>query len=122
MKKFSQIMEYVNATSGGIRGFGVVSGNPDGDSISYVGGNIINADTRNNDIFQRTKSHAEIHANPNAEIKKGIKEELKVGEKENSRVKRKYIGKVRGRNKTGSKAHAINVSPSIPDGKSRHAF
>lgn len=65
-----------------------------------------------------------------------VKEELKIGEKDEdgdvnfkkvgkiekkkSKLKkkiRKYMGKKRGKNKTGSRAHEIEISPVIPDAK-----
>jgi polyhydroxyalkanoate synthesis regulator phasin len=56
--------ESVNsAGSGGIRGFGNVSGNPDGDSEGYVDKNADDADTRNNIINAMVKAHHGIHTN-----------------------------------------------------------
>jgi hypothetical protein len=45
-----------------------------------------------------------------------VEEELKVGEKDEgtkSRMRRKYLGNKRGRTATGSKAHAVDVEPTL---------
>lgn len=54
--------ESVNSSSGmGIRGFGNVSGNPDGESGGYVGQNIADADTRDNIIKAHINTHFAMH-------------------------------------------------------------
>jgi len=61
--------ESVNsAGSGGIRGFGNVSGSPDGESESYNEKNIADADTRDNIIKALVKSHVNMHTNNSEDV------------------------------------------------------
>jgi hypothetical protein len=54
--------ESVNSSSGGdVRGFGYVTGNPDGESSGYVGQNIADADTRDNIIKAHINTHFAMH-------------------------------------------------------------
>jgi hypothetical protein len=60
--------EIVNSSGGGgVRGFGNVSGNPDGSEIgsNYVNQNIADADTRDNIIKAQVKAHGGMHASTN---------------------------------------------------------
>jgi len=134
----SNLKEFVSSGGEAIRGAGYVTGNPDGkDTVTYVGGNIVNADTRNNSIFQQSKDHQELHNSPEKDPNKQLKqskmnEELKVGEhdempkkkssKSKTKMKRKYLGKTRGKTLTGQQAHKIAIDPVIADGSSPKAY
>lgn len=62
MKRFKPwLNETMSVGSGSIRGMGYVSGSPDGDSRSYLGNNIADADTRNNIMKLMATQHMNMH-------------------------------------------------------------
>ena len=62
MKTFKcWINETMSVGAGVVRGMGYVSGSPDGDSKSYLGNNIADADTRNNVINILSTQHMNLH-------------------------------------------------------------
>lgn len=67
MKRFKTwINETMSVGAGAVRGMGYVSGSPDGDSKSYLGNNISDADTRNNIINLMTTQHTNLHKSTKA--------------------------------------------------------
>ena len=67
MKSFKVwINETMSVGAGVVRGMGYVSGSPDGDSKSYLGNNIADADTRNNVINLMTTQHINMHKSTKA--------------------------------------------------------
>ena len=90
--------ESVNAAGAGtVRGFGNVSGNPDGSDIgnSYVSANIADADTKDNIIKAQVKAHADLHmvGKDNSTEKKVAKEEVDLDETSKSLMNR-YTAKL----------------------------
>jgi hypothetical protein len=82
-KEKKKTNESVNtAGSGGVRGFGNVTGNPDGSDIgsSYVNANIADADTKDNLLKAQVKAHVSMHTVTNSD-KKVAKEEKEVWNK-----------------------------------------
>lgn len=90
--------ESVNsASAGSVRGFGNVSGNPDGSDIgsSYVNANIADADTKDNIIKAQVKAHTDLHIVGDSKTtdKKVAKEELDLDETSKSLMNR-YTAKL----------------------------
>ena len=82
--------ESVNAAgSGSVRGFGNVSGNPDGVSNSYVNANIADADTKDNLLKTHVKAHHNLHVVGSTEKK--IAKEEKINEDLRQWFKDKWV-------------------------------